>query len=546
MRDVWTAERPTAEDYGTIRAGFRWDVPATFNFGTEVVDRWARERDGPALIWCDEAGEERRFSYSDMARLTDRFANVLRRHGVAKGDRVLVMMPRRPEWMIAMVGAMKIGAVPIPCIEMLTARDVAYRVENSEAKAVVCRAGQVEKFRAVPAPVRIALGAAEGWLDLEAEMASVAETCEPAIVAADDPAVMYYTSGSTGHPKGVVHAARAVYAWRVSAIYWLDLLPGELIWCTADTGWSKAGTSILFGPWSCGACSFLYDGPFAPAERLRLLARHGVTVFCAPGTELARLVAEPIAEYDLSRLRRTVTSGEALNPAVAKRWEAATGLRIDEAYGLTECLMVALNYPGEEVRYGAMGRAAPGSDLDVISPDGERLPVGEEGDVALKAPSPQIMLTYWKEPERFAACFVEGPEGSWFLTGDRAERDGDGYLWYRGRSDDVIGSAGYRIGPLEVENALLEHEAVQLCAVVGSPDPERGEIVKAFVVLREGAKASAALTRELQDHVKAVTAPYKYPRAIAYVDDLPRTLTGKIRRRELRDREYAAMKRAAP
>lgn len=522
-----------------MRAAFRWDVPARFNFGTDVIDRWARERDGLALIWSNEAGEERRFAYSDIARLTDRFANVLRAQGIQKGDRVLIMLPRRPEWMIAMVGALKIGAVPIPCIEMLTARDIAYRVENSDARAVLCRAEQVDKFDGVAArvPVRIALGMVEGWRDWEAEMSAASDVCEPASVAAEDPAVMYYTSGSTGHPKGVVHAARALYAWRVSAIYWLDLKPEDRIWCTADTGWSKAGTSILFGPWSCGACSVLYDGPFVPAERLRLLAANAVTVFCAAGTEIGRLVGEPLGDHDLSHLRRTVTSGEALNPAVAARWEAATGVRIDEAYGLTECLMVALNYPGEAVRYGAMGRAGPGSDLDVVSPDGVRLPVGQEGDVALKAPSPQLMLGYWKEPERTAASYVEGTEGRWFLTGDRAERDDEGYLWYRGRADDVINSAGYRIGPLEVENALLEHEAVQVCAVIGAPDAERGEIVKAFVVLRDGVAASPALTAELQNHVKAVTAPYKYPRAIAYVSELPMTTTGKIRRRELRDAE---------
>jgi acyl-coenzyme A synthetase/AMP-(fatty) acid ligase len=313
MRDVWSAREPAVESYDAMRRDFRWDVPAHFNFGTDVVDRWARERDGPALIWSDEAGQESTYSYADIARLTDRFANVLRVHGVGKGDRVVVMMPRRPEWMIAMVGALKIGAVPIPCIEMLTARDISYRVLNAEAKAVVCRASQAAKFEGLAVPVRLALGGGEGWLDLEAEMAAAPERCEPARVSADDPAVMYYTSGSTGHPKGVLHASRALYAWRVSAIYWLDLKPTDRIWCTADTGWSKAGTSILFGPWSCGACSILYDGPFVPAERVRLLERHQVTVFCAASTELSRLVDEP----GLSRfsLRRTVTSGESLNPA---------------------------------------------------------------------------------------------------------------------------------------------------------------------------------------------------------------------------------------
>ncbi len=542
MCDVFSpGDSGAPQRYGDLRDGFRWNVPPTFNFGVDVVDRWARERDGLALIWANEAGDERTFRYSDIARLTDRFANVLRAHGIGKGDRVVVMLPRIPEWMIAIVGALKVGAVPIPCIEMLTARDLEYRVRNSEARAAICRAPHALKFDALQGepPVRIALGATPGWLDYATEMERAPETCEPAAVAAEDPAIMYYTSGSTGHPKGVLHASRALYAWRVSAIYWLDLRPGDRIWCTADTGWSKAGTSILFGPWSCGACSFLYDGPFSPPERLRLLARHRISVYCAPGTELHRLVDEEIARYNLSALRRTVSAGEALNPAIAKHWETATGLRIAEAYGQTETLMVTLNYPDEQVRYGSMGLPSLGTDVDVVDEAGQRLPPGREGDLAVLMPNAQAMLGYWKDEERTASRFLDGPDGRWALTGDRAERDPDGYLWYRGRTDDVINSAGYRIGPLEVENALLEHPGVQACAVVGSPDPERGEIVKAFVVLREGRVPSDALVRELQDHVKGITAPYKYPRAVEFVPDLPVTMTGKIRRRDLKDREIS-------
>lgn len=541
MRDVWSpASQTPAESYEAIRANFRWDVPATFNFATDIIDRWARERDGPALIWQNADGEERTFSYSDLARLSNRLANVLRANGVKKGDRVVVMLPRLPEWFISVIAAMRIGAVPIPCIEMLTARDIAYRVENSEAKAAICRPEHAAKFAGVePAiPLRIAIGLADGWLDWDAELARADDTVEPAVVGAEDPAIMYYTSGSTGHPKGVLHPARVIYAWRVSAIYWLDLRPGEVIWCTADTGWSKAGTSIIFGPMSCGATSLFFDGPYDPKQRPELLRRHQVTVYCAPATELSRVVNETKLG-DLPKLRRVVTAGESMNPSVAERWEQATGIRIDEAYGQTEALMLSLNFPAEPVRYGSMGRPSPGSDLDVIDAAGRRLPPGQEGDLALKLPNPQLMLGYWKDAERTEACFLDGPDGRWFLTSDRAEKDADGYLWYRGRSDDVINSAGYRIGPIEVENALAEHAAVQACAVVGSPDEERGEIVKAFVVLRAGIEPSAELTRALQDHVKAVTAPYKYPRAIEYLPELPMTITGKIRRRELRDMERA-------
>ena len=538
MRDVWSPEPSMAQGYDAMRAAFRWDLPETFNFGTDVIDRWARERNGPALIWENEAGEVHTYSYADLSRLSNKLANVLRSHGVARGDRVIVMLPRLPEWFVSIIAAMKIGAVPIPCIEMLTARDIEYRAANSEAKAVICRSEHVAKFENVEIPVRIALGKAAGWLDWRAETERASEAIDAAVVGAEDPAIMYYTSGSTGHPKAVVHAARAIYAWRVSAIYWLDLRPGEIIWCTADTGWSKAGTSILFGPLSCGACSFFYDGPFVPQERLRLLRKRNITVYCAAGTELSRVVDE-ITDRNIGPLRRVVTAGEAMNPVVAERWEEATGIRVDEAYGQTEALMVTLNYPTEPVRYGSMGRPSPGSDLDVIDAQGRRLPPGHEGDVALLLPNPQLMLGYWKDPEKTEACFISGQDGRWYVTGDRAEKDSDGYLWYRGRSDDVINSAGYRIGPVEVENALAEHPAVRVCAVVASPDVERGEIVKAFVVLRDGVSPSSELTRGLQDHVKAVTAPYKYPRAIEYLSELPMTITGKIRRRDLRDREAA-------
>jgi acyl-coenzyme A synthetase/AMP-(fatty) acid ligase len=540
MRDVWSPENHPEQSYDAMCAAFRWNIPETFNFGTDVVDRWARERDGPALIWENESGEERAYSYSDLSLLSNRLANVLRSRGVTKGDRVIVMLPRLPEWFISMIAAMKIGAVPIPCIEMLTARDIEYRVKNSEPKAAICRPEQAAKFKLVETDiaVRLALGQTPGWLDWYEESSHAPEIIDASIVRAEDPAVMYFTSGSTGHPKAVVHASRGIYAWRVSAIYWLDLRPNEIIWCTADTGWAKAGTSILFGPLSCGACSFFYDGPFVPRERLRLLRKHNITVYCAAATELSRVVNE-IEDRDIGALRRVVTAGEAMNPIVAERWEEATGIRVDEAYGQTETLMTALNYTTEPVRYGSMGRPSPGSDLDVIDAQGQRLPAGKEGDLAVMLPNPQLMLEYWKDPEKTEACFRSGHDGRWYVTGDRAEKDADGYIWYRGRVDDMINSAGYRIGPLEVENALAEHPAVQLCAVVGSPDGERGEIVKAFVVLRDGVTPTADLTRQLQDHVKRVTAPYKYPRAIEYLSELPMTITGKIRRRDLRDREVS-------
>lgn len=527
-----------AGEYDAFYNAFRWQVPDHFNFGVDVVDYMARHHDGPALIAENAAGDVRRYSFSDIARLTDRLANALRDRGVAKGDFVLIMLPRIPEWQIAVVAALKLGAVPIPCIEMLTEKDVAYRINNSGARAVICRGEQAGKFRSLEQnlDVRISVGAASGWDEFDAVVENSPEAFEAAVVAVDDPAIMYYTSGSTGHPKGVLHASRGLYSWWVSAAYWLDLEPGDLIWCTADTGWSKAGTSILFGPWARGAYSLFYDGPFDPAERLRLLERHRVNVYCAPATELARVADEDRTGRDLSALRRTVSAGEAVSAVIAERWQRFAGMPISEAYGQTEALMLVLNYPGEPVRPGSMGRPSPGSVIAVIDTHGHELPEGEEGDVALLTPHPQLMLGYWKEPERTASCFRDGPAGRWYVTGDRGVRDGDGYLWYRGRMDDIINSAGYRIGPSEVEDILLAHPTVLECAVVGKPDKARGEIVVAYILPRNPADANEALVRELQDYCKSQTAPYKYPREIVFVDSLPKTLTGKTKRSELREK----------
>jgi len=539
LRDSELIRIGRRQRYADMRRSFRWDIPERFNFATDVVDAWAAERDGTAVITETAAGEVRSLRFSDVSKASSRLADVLRSSGIAKGDRVIVMLPRVPEWQIALIACLRIGAVAIPCIEMLTGKDIGYRVVNSGARAAICRAEHVGKLAEVEAaiPVRIAIGGAPGWLDYAAVTAAARDSIAAADVGADDPAVMYYTSGSTGHPKGVLHASRGLYCWRMSAYYWLDLAPEDRIWCTADTGWSKAGTSIIWGPWSCGSAAFMYDGPFSPAERLRLLARHRISVFCAASTELFRLVDEDAKRHDLSALRHAITAGEALNAVVARRFEEVFGVKVAEAYGQTEALMMTLNLPSEPLRYGSMGLPGPGLDLDIVDDEGRRVADEAEGHVAIQMPCPQMMLGYWQDPERTEQSFVQGPEGRWYISGDRARRDADGYLWYAGRSDDVINSAGYRIGPLEVESVLLEHPAVQECAVVASPDVERGEVVKAFIVLRSGFDGSPSLIADLQAHAKAMTAPYKYPRRIEFLAELPKTITGKIRRRALRDLE---------
>lgn len=532
--------RPQAESFDVLRAAFRWEIPATFNFATDVVDHWAKDPARPALLWSNAAGAERRFTYAEIADLSRRLANVLRDAGVRKGDRVIVMLPRIPAWQVAIVACLRLGAVPIPSIEMLTADDIGYRAGVSDAVAAVTTSANVTKFAGLPGvKARIAVGGAPGWIDFDSAIAGAGTDFPAVTVAAEDPALLFFTSGSTGKPKGVLHASRAVFAWRNAMWFWPDLTDRDVIWCTADTGWAKAGTSILFGPWSCGAAAVFHDGPFDARRRFELLERYRVTVFCAPNTELRRLVLEDIARVDLSSLRVTISAGEGVNPEIVTRWEAMTKTRLLEAYGQTEGLMLVANHAGLPPRAGSTGKPYPGLDASVVAPDRTRLLGPDEvGVLAIRQPQPMHMLGYWRDPERTAADRVLIDGIDWHLTGDLVTMDADGYVYYQGRDDDIIGSAGYRIGPAEVENALMQHDAIAECAAVASPDDQRGEVVKAFIVLKPGIAASDALAIEIQDHVKRVTAPYKYPRLIEFVTDLPKTPTGKTRRRELRDLEY--------
>lgn len=519
-----------------IDASFRWNVPDTFNFSADVVDRWAKDPTRLALITVDASGEEHRFTYADIADAAGRLANLLKKQGVKQGDRIVVMLPRIAEWQIAMVAAARMGAVPIPCITMLTTSDLAYRVKHSEANVVICPADHCNKFDGINMlTVRIAVGkAALGWIRFAASDEE-SPVFDPATVAAEDPAILYYTSGSTGTPKGVTHSARALWAWSGSAIHWLGLSPDERIWCTADTGWSKAGTSILFGPWSQGASVLFYDGPFVPAERFSLLERYEITCFCASATELRRLILENAERFDLSKLRLTVSAGESVNPEIIDRWREISGTTVLDGYGQTETLMTVTNRPGRPVKPGSMGRPLPGVEVAVRSSEIDASLIGS-GELLIKLPNPQLMLGYWNDAERTAASIVTLSDCEWFATGDNVEIDNAGYVFYTGRADDIINSAGYRIGPQEVENALVRHPAVHECAVVGVPDAERGELVKAWVVLTDGHRANDELVFELQSHVKESTAPYKYPRAIAFDSELPKTVSGKLRRNVLRER----------
>ena len=522
---------------------FRWDVPDAFNFGRDVVDRYAADPTRPALLWRNSAGRERRLSFADVAAASNRFAHLLRSLGVAPGEPVIVMLPRIPEWQIVTVGALKAGVLVIPSSTILRPKDIAYRVQHSGAVAVVTSAAQapaVDAVRGEIATLRHFLcwneeagPAPDGWTDLGRALEAMPEddaAGQP--TRASDPALVYYTSGTTGPPKAVLHDHGYTYTQRYTTRFWHGAREGDRLWTTSDTGWAKAAYGVIFGPWSHGVEVVLYHGRFDPQGELALLSDLKPHVFCAPPTEFRMLVKEDLSELSVPNLRECVSAGEPLNPKVIRAWHDATGLTLRDGYGQTETILLIGNFVGMPVRPGSMGLPTPGHRVEVIGEDGAPLAPGEVGDIALHGHPPSLFREYWQDETATRDC----RRGDWYLTGDRAYRDEDGYFWFVGRNDDVIISAGYRIGPFEVESALVEHPDVVEAAAVAVPHPERGAVVKAFVVLREGVSGDAALITALQDHVKRVTAPYKYPRLIEFLDALPKTVSGKIRRLELRQR----------
>jgi len=528
----------TEED---VRAALAWHVPEFFNFATDVVDHFAEDRGRIALYWEDESGATARFTFWDLSRASQRLANALRGLGVQRGDPVMVMLPRIPEWQIAALAVLRLGALLIPCTKSLRTKDIRYRATHSGARALITTAENIEPVEAArgdcPDLHRCICvgGQAPGWHAFDALLSGATAQFDPVQTRSDEPAIVFYTSGTTKDPKAVLHTHAYTYAHRYTGRHWLDLRANDLHWTTSDTGWAKAAYGVLYGPWHTGTPVFMYNGRFEPQKELQLLERYEVSVFCAPPTEYRLLVKEDLSRYRLPKLRHCTGAGEPLNPEVIHQWQEAFGLTIHDGYGQTESIVLVANVPGVPIRAGSMGKPFPGHDVRIIGDDGRELPANEIGDIAVHGRPPSLFREYWKNPEETRACF----RGDWYVTGDRAYRDDDGYLWFVGRADDVIISAGYRIGPFEVESALLEHPAVVESAVVAKPHAERGAIVKAFVRLRDGVSGSDALVHELQEHVKRVTAPYKYPREIEFMTELPKTVSGKIRRVELREREAA-------
>ena len=532
--------------YRSAAERFRWDVPDVFNFGRDVVVRYAQTPERRALLWRDAQGQQRELFFADVRTGSNRVAHLARSLGLEPGDAVIVMLPRVPEWQLVSVGLLKAGILMIPSSTLLRPKDVAYRVQHSGAVAVIAAseaAPAVDAVRGELSTVRHFLelteaGAApaDGWSSLADALAEQPEDdAGGRETRASDPALVYYTSGTTGPPKAVLHDHGYTYTQRYTSRFWHGVREGERLWTTSDTGWAKAAYGVIFGPWSEGAEVVLFHGRFEPEAELDFLMEIDPHVFCAPPTEFRMLVKEDLSRVRFERLRECVSAGEPLNPEVIRAWQDATGLTIRDGYGQTETILLVGNFPGIPIKPGSMGLPMPGHRVDVIDDSGQSAETGEVGDIAVCGQPPSLFRGYWKDDPATART----RRGDWYLTGDRAYRDEDGYLWFVGRDDDVIISAGYRIGPFEVESALVEHPDVVEAGAVAAPDPDRGAVVKAYVVLREGADAGSALVKQLQDHVKAVTAPYKYPRQIEFVSELPKTVSGKIRRVELRDRARA-------
>jgi acyl-coenzyme A synthetase/AMP-(fatty) acid ligase len=436
------------------------------------------------------------------------------------------------------------GTVLSPGTVQLSPKDLEYRANTANAACIIADPGNAEKFDTVAAAcpgvkTRIVVGGErDGWTPYTAASDLSAEF-DTADTASDEEALCYFTSGTTGYPKMCIHSHSYAIGHSVTGRYWLDLREDDLHWNISDTGWAKAAWSSYFGPWTCGTALFVHHtSGFSAARTLELLQQYPVTTMCGAPTIYRMLVLEDLSRYRFPSLRHSVSAGEPLNPEIIETWQKATGITIRDGYGQTETVILCGSFPCIEPRFGSMGKPAPGIDLAIVDDNGKQAPVGQEGDIAVRvAPeAPQGMFREYRgDAERTAAT----RRGDWYITGDRAWMDEDGYFWFLSRADDVILSAGYRIGPFEVESALIEHPAVAESAVVSSPDETRGEVVKAFVVLAPGFAGGDALKKELQDHVKQVTAPYKYPRKLEFVDALPKTVSGKIRRVDLRQREWS-------
>ncbi|WMW22847.1 AMP-binding protein [Methanolobus mangrovi] len=539
------------DSYEDFKENFKINVPDNFNFAYEVVDVYAAQQPGKkALVWCDDNGSEQIFTFKDLEYYSNKTASMLKSMGVKKGDNVMLMLKSRYEFWFCLLALHRIGAIAVPATHMLTKKDIVYRVERAVINTVICAPDEGilnyvdEAYDEISSILKNRLVIEmerTGWLDFTVEMEKASEnfarpTGEEATTN-NDILLNYFSSGTTGFPKMVQHNFIYPLAHIITAKYWQNVTDEGLHYTVADSGWAKCVWGKIYGQWIAGSAVFVYDYERFSADRmLENAIKYGVTTFCAPPTIYRFLIREDLSNYDFSCLKYCVTAGEPLNPEVYEQFYRITGMKLMEGFGQTETVVSVATYPWLEPKPGSMGKPSPEYDILLLNGEGKPCEAGEEGEIVIDTSfgnPPGIFTGYRSDEQMTSRVWYDG----YYHTGDMAWKDEDGYFWFVGRADDIIKTSGYRVGPFEVESALIEHPAVLECAITGVPDPVRGQVIKATIVLTKDYTASDELKKELQDHVKKVTAPYKYPRVVEFVPELPKTISGKIRRVEIRDHD---------
>ncbi len=530
-------------DYKKEWDNWKWDIPDEYNIGYDVVDKHTEtgKKNKIALYWEDESGQTDKFTFLEMKHLTNKFGNALKEIGLKKGDRFLIRLPNLPEFQVSFIGGLKIGAVPIPSSVMFREHEIEYRINDSSAKTVITTQKYVDEVNKIKdkcptlKDIIIVDDAYGDQLSYDELMKKSSQHLEREPTKKDDMAFFCYTSGTTGNPKGAVHLHRWVPGNDPSLLFWQQGKENDIIAHTGDLNWIfPLGNGFLY-PWRWGISTFIYDGKFNAKRWFELLEKYEITNLSSVPTAYRLFVTVKDIEktYNLSKLNHCISAGEPLNPEVIKKWKKLFGLDIYDGIGMTEVMVYLSNIKGMKVKPGSCGRPQPGKICAIVDHEGKEQPVGEPGILAIKKTDPGLFKEYWNKQEKTAASFKK----DWFLTGDVLYQDEEGYYWFSGRDDDLIMASGYRISPFEVESAIISHPDALECAVVASPDEIRGVIVKAFIILHDKNKASDSLIVDIQNHCKKVAAPYKYPREIEFVEELPKTQSGKIKRKELRELE---------
>jgi acetyl-CoA synthetase len=540
------------ESFEDFQENFKILVPENFNFAHDVVDAYARDfPEKIAIVWCDDNGSERIFTFKDLKYYSDKTANFFAKHGIGKGDYVMLTLKSRYEFWYCILGLHKLGAIAVPATHMLKTRDIVYRIEKAGLKMIVCisedgvpeqvneahsQCGDIPFKKAVVGEKN-----GEGWIDFSKELEEVPLYFEhPSGAAAttnDDICLGYFSSGTSGFPKMVEHNFTYPLGHILTAKYWQNVEDNGLHYTVADSGWGKCVWGKIYGQWIAGCAVFVYDyDRFEAKNMLEKASKYGVTTFCAPPTIYRFLIKEDLTKYNFSTLKYAVVAGEPLNPEVFNKFLKFTGIKLMEGFGQTETVVAIATFPWMEPKPGSLGKPTPGYKIELMDKDGRLCEAGEEGEIVINTKEGKpagLFVHYGRDPEKTKKDWHDG----YYHTGDIAWMDEEGYFWFVGRADDIIKTSGYKVGPFEVESALIQHPAVLECAITGAPDLERGQVIKATVVLTKGYTSGEVLKKELQEHGKKVTAPYKYPRIIEFVDELPKTISGKIRRVEIRDRD---------